>query len=280
MTTPPTGEPRVDVVGIEALAQEALQQEGLLIGRLAANERRGPAPVAADRGGRLDRAGPADRTQVGALTDQGLRDPLVDVDRLVGEPALVAEPAVVDVGVLARQHADDALVADGELDVALRRAQRADTAGALDVPGAGAEPVGPARQRTDRAQFDDVAAERCRVRVAVVGSDEGVRAALGEDQLPVLGDLLAEAHAAVAEDATLAVDRDQRRQRQRLDEVALGLDDAADATAPSESDVLKRAFAALVADRAVERMVDEQELDIACWASLTRGDSVWTTMPS
>ena len=63
--------------------------------------------------------------------------------------------------------------------------------------------------------------------------DEGVRAALEQDQLVVLGDLLGEAHAAVAEDAALAVDRDQRRELQRLLEVALGLDEARDAAGPS-----------------------------------------------
>src|SRR3712207_8202816 len=40
-----------------------------------------------------------------------------------------------------------------------------------------------------------------------------------EHQLVVLGDLLREAHAAVAEDAPLAVDRHERRQRERLLEV-------------------------------------------------------------
>ena len=97
--------------------------------------------------------------------------------------------------------------------------------------------------------------------MAVERRDVRVRAALGEDQLVVLGDLLREAHAAVAEDAALAVDRDQRRQLERLAEVALGLDEARRARAPAVGDVLQRALAALVADRAVERVVDEQELD-------------------
>jgi hypothetical protein len=48
---------------------------------------------------------------------------------------------------------------------------------------------------------------------------------------------------------------------QRLLEVALGLDEARAPAAPAEGDVLQRALAALVAHRAVERMVDEQELD-------------------
>ena len=97
--------------------------------------------------------------------------------------------------------------------------------------------------------------------MAVERADVGVRAALEEDKLVVLGDLLTEAHAAVAEDAALAVDGDRRRELQRLDEVALGLDEARAAAAPAERDVLQRALAALVADRAVERVVDEQELD-------------------
>jgi hypothetical protein len=43
--------------------------------------------------------------------------------------------------------------------------------------------------------------------------------------------------------------------------VALGLDEARLAAAPAEGDVLQRTLAALVADRAVERVVDQQELD-------------------
>ena len=153
------------------------------------------------------------------------------------------------------------VVAHGQVDVALRRAQRADGAGALDVPGPRAEAVGGRRQRADRAQLGDVAAERRDVRAAVERRDVGVRAALLQDQLVVLGDLLREAHAAVAEDAALAVDRDQRRQLERLAEVALGLDEARRPGTPAVGDVLQRALAALVADRAVERVVDEQELD-------------------
>ena len=199
--------------------------------------------------------------QLAAVADQRLGDALVDVHRLVGEAALVAQPAVVDLCVVAAEHAQDAVVAHGEGHVALRRAQRADRARALDVPRARAEAVGLRGQRADGAQLDDVAAERRDVGVAVERRDVGVRAALLQDQLVVLADLLAEAHAAVAEDAALAVDRDQRAQRQRLLEVALGLDVARAPTAPAEGDVLQRALAALVADRAVQRVVDEQELD-------------------
>src|SRR5205085_9756042 len=96
-----------------------------------------------------------------------------------------------------------------------------------------AEAIGPRRQRPHRAELDDVAAERRDVRVPVERADERRRAALVQDQLVVLGDLLRVAHAAVAEDAALAVDRDQRRELQRLLEVALGLDETRRARAPT-----------------------------------------------
>src|SRR6185312_15066363 len=105
-----------------------------------------------------------------------------------------------------------------------------------------------------RAELDDVAAERRHIRMAVVGADEGVVAALEEHQLVVLGDLLREAHAAVAEDAALAVDRHEWRDLQWLLEVALGLDHARPARAPAVRDVLQRALAALVAHGTIERV--------------------------
>ncbi len=86
-------------------------------------------------------------------------------------------------------------------------------------------------------------------------------AALEQHELVVLCDLLGVAHTAVAQDAALAVDRDQGGELERLDEVALGLNKARNAAAPAEGDVLQRALAALVTYGAVERMVDQQELD-------------------
>ena len=100
-----------------------------------------------------------------------LGDPLLGGDHLEAEAALVAEPAVVDLVVVAGQDALDALVADGELDVALARAEGADRARVLDVPGPGAEAVGLGGQRPDRAELDDVAVEGRDVGAVVEGAD-------------------------------------------------------------------------------------------------------------
>ena len=108
-----------------------------------------------------------------------------------------------------------------------------------------------------------------------------LRAALARDQLLVLGDVGREARAAVAEDAALAVERDQRRDRHRLLVRALRQAEARVAGPVAERQVLQRALAALVADRAVERVVDQQELEHRLLARRPRARSrVCTFMPS
>ncbi len=119
----------VQVRGVQALAHDALQQEALLVGGAGAGQRADRALGATERlGGLLQRALPGDGAQLAAVADHRRGDALVDVDGLVGEAAAVAQPAVVDLVVVAGEHAQDALVADGERDVALARAQRADRA--------------------------------------------------------------------------------------------------------------------------------------------------------
>ena len=202
--------PRVDVAGPEGLAEDALDEIALLVRGRAADERaRGGPRLGQSRGRRVEGLLPRRGTQHAAVTHERLRDALLGGHRLVAPASLVAEPAVVDVVVVAREHPLDALVPDGELDVALARAEVADRPGALDVPRSCAEPVGGVRERPDRAQLDHVPRERRHVGVPVERADEGVVGALEERELVVLRHLLREAHAAVAEDAALAVDRDQ-----------------------------------------------------------------------
>ena len=89
--------------------------------------------------------------------------------------------------------------------------------------------------------------------------DLHVLAAADHAELLDAGDLLAEAHAARAVDAARHVGGDQRTQVLVLDH-ALALVEARDVAAEADRQVLQLALPALVADRAVERMVDQQEL--------------------
>ena len=99
------------------------------------------------------------------------------------------------------------------------------------------------------------------VRLVLEGGDHRQRTAVLGDQLPVFGDVLGEPRAAVAEDAPLPVEGDQRADRDRLVERPLREPAFACCRAPAERQILERALAALVADRAVERVVDEDELE-------------------
>ena len=103
--------------------------------------------------------------------------------------------------------------------------------------------------------------KRRAVGLVLEGGDQRLGAAVARHELAVLGDVGGEARAAVAEDAALAVERDRRRDRDRLVERPLREAHPRRAGAVLEGQVLERALAALVADRAVERVVDEDELE-------------------
>ena len=75
----------------------------------------------------------------------------------------------------------------------------------------------------------------------------------------VARNFLTEAHAALAQDATLAVQQNLRGELQRLAIRALCIDEARALAAFAHRLVLQGAFAALVADWAIKRVVDQQE---------------------
>ena len=212
---------RVDVARAQGLAEDALDQIGLLVRGPVADQRGGGGTGLAEAlDGHVQGTLPGRRPQPSSVANERREDPLRGLRGLVSPASLVAEPAVVDVVVLACDHALDALVAHRKGDVALGRAQRAHRPCVLDVPRPCAKPVGGVGERADGAELDDVAGERRDVGPTVEGPDESVVGPLEEDQLVVLRDLLREAHAAVAEDATLPVDRDERRQCNRLREIS------------------------------------------------------------
>src|SRR5262249_34503564 len=177
------------------------------------------------------------------------------------EASLVAQPAFVDLVVVARTHALRLALAQVDPRVAPDGAHAADGRHALDLPRARLEAVLRRQQRPDGAELSDVAGERAGVRLVLERRDDRHRAAVFRDELAVLADELAEPRAAVAEDAALAVERDHGGNRDRLLERRLVEVHPRLARPVAEREVLQRALAALVADGAVERMVDEDELE-------------------
>ena len=114
-------------------------------------------------------------------------------------------------------------------------------------------------QRADRAEVDDIALQLRGHRVFEIGGDLHVLAAADGAEVGGAGDFRGEADAARALDAAVHRRLDERADILVLDR-ALVLGEARRVDAVGHRLVLQVALAALVADRAIQRMVDEQEL--------------------
>src|SRR6202162_3003909 len=184
---------------------------------------------------------------------------VVAVDALVAEPVTIGDPGLIDLLARARYHAHEAaaqhVAEELRADPVVRRHQRI----LRHLPAAAAVTERLAVERADRAQIDDVARELVIDAALDVGADLHVLATAGGPHLLNARDVLAEAHAARAVNAARHVGRDQGTQVLVLDH-ALALDEARYVAAEAERQILQLAFPALIADRAVERVIDEQEL--------------------
>ena len=204
---------------------------------------------------------PAGRDQRIGIANQRCRQAALVVDRLIGVAALVAQPTPVHrIGIHAVETHE--LVATRlRRDATSHRTAGAGGGRLAQIPRAGLEAVRGRRQRTDRAQLHDVAAEIRGKRLAGEGVDLGRRATVHEVDERIANHLVGEPGAAIAQDATLTVEVHRLGDGDRLAVVALFLHEPAFARTVGHRGVLKRALAALVAHRAIERVVDEQELE-------------------
>ena len=208
-----------------------------------------------DRG---ERFRPACRRQLAVLPYIGRVEPLA-AQPVAGEPRLVGEPLLVDVLVQERNHPLHLAVPGIDPDVAAHRVHHVDGFGLGEFPGPRVEGVGLGGQRADRAQIDDVARQLRGERLLEIGADLHMLAAPGGAELLDAGDLGHESDAARAVDAARHVGLDQRAEI-LVGHRALVLGEARPVETVGHRLVLQVALAALVADRAIERVVDEQEL--------------------
>ena len=226
-------------VGRTKIGEQRLEREHFLDRRQIADDRADPGgrcrlDLAGDRGESLRPArGSKGAVDAHVRAVQPLRlKPIDNVPRLVGDPFLVDR--IVD----ARQDAHDLAAARVDPDGRAQGVHDVHRLGLEVLPGSGVERGRFRGQGSDRTQVDDVALQFGCQRVLEIGSDLHVLAAADRAKLGNAGDLGHEPHAARALDA--AVHR--------------GLDQGPDRK------ILQLALATLIADRAVERMVDEQEL--------------------
>ena len=201
---------------------------------------------------------PAGRLQLAVAAHEHLVEPTAHqaVDLIAG---LVGNPFLVDVVIDAGKRAHDFAPAAVEPDVRADRIADVDRERLLQLPRTGLERIGTRCQCADRAQVDHIGRKLVFRGLFEIGRDLHVLAAPDRADLVHARDFLAEAHAAGAVDAA-GHDRLDQRPHIFLGHRALVLVIARGAATIGHRLILKVAFAALVADRAVERMVDEQEL--------------------
>ena len=205
-------------------------------------------------GERLERRCPARRPRVD--------DPVVGAQMGEAEAALVAEPALVDLGVVARHDRASPCPRASSHSTLQPTGQRPQTVGTSWISQGRAskrycvEVSAPTGQSS--ITFPEKGARYgSSSKVAMIDCAPRSRATSWLSSATSSR----EARAAVAEDAALPVERDRRRDRDRLFERALRERVPGDRWAPAERQILERALAALVADGAVERVVDEDELE-------------------
>ena len=172
---------------------------------------------------------------------------------------LVADPLLVHVVADARKDAHDLALADIEANVRAHRVHDVDARDAAKLPRPALERLRLLQQCADRADVGKVAGHLRRHRPFQVGGDLAVFAAVQHAQRGNAGHFLGEADATRALDAAGHRSLDDRAHIFVVDG-ALVLLEAGERSAIGHRLVLEVALAALVADRAVERVIDEQEL--------------------
>ena len=184
--------------------------------------------------------------------------PILTVQGLVTEAVAVRQPAFVDGFIGARQHAHHAPVARLHVEIGADAVVRADRGVVLQFPRARRETERLGGQRPDRAQINHVAGQFGIHAAIEKGTDLGMLAAPQAAKLHDTGDLFAETHAARAVDAARHFGGDQRADVLVLHH-ALHLGVTRGVLAVAQRQILQFALAALVTDRAIERMIDQQK---------------------
>ena len=259
------GELGVDVVGAEHALGELGPGVGVLVGESGAADEgdRSGRCGRQRRGGGGQRLGPAGGREAGSGAQQRLAQATLSSHGLAREATLVAEPAPVHGVDVDTRVALDLIPGGVDRDATAHRTALTGGLGGVEIPGTGLEPIGAGGEGTHGTDLHGVAAEVRGERFVGERVDLGVVAPMDEVDQRIAGDVLGETRAAIAQDAALTIEQHEIADRDRLLLVALLLDHAALTGTERHGLVLEGAFAALVADRAVERMVQQQELEDA-----------------
>src|ERR1700722_13723061 len=177
----------------------------------------------------------------------------LDAEKISVGPALVAVVAADDFHASVRP-------AHAQRRLAAVAAVRADRAHVLHLPRTGLVAISTRGERTDRTDVDTHAALFAFQVIFFIGRDQRTDAAILHTESPYIHALAANAHATETQDAARAVEENYRRPLLLLF-VGLRLHVSRLRGAVGKSHVLQFALAARVANRAIQRMIAEQDLN-------------------
>ena len=161
--------------------------------------------------------------------------------------------------VLARRLAINHILARADDRVATGRATRADAFRFLQKPDAHLETKIGGGQRADRTNIDRVERIIIFQPLAGMSGQHGVTAAIDKPEHIVVRDLLAKTDAARTKNAALIIERNARTELDVLRFLHFVFEKTRFGAAVIDAEFLQAAFAGLIADRAIERMIDEQK---------------------
>ena len=194
------------------------------------------------------------------MLDHGRGQTVGRIERFIRKTVAVSNPALVHRFVFEGDDAQNLVIFDLNNQVGTGGIVRADGFAAGELPSAGAVTEGFAGQRSYGANVDHVAGELGVNGLTQEGFDFGVLAAVGHAQLHDARNFLPEAHAAGAMDtAAHLLHADQRSDIfDRHHAFLFGI--ARTGTAVAHGQILQLALATLITNRAIQRVIDQQEL--------------------
>ena len=203
--------------------------------------------------------GPTGLDQLAVLADHRHARAIFRIQAFVAVAIAIGQPAFVDRLVVTRHRAQYFAATRVQPQVRAERIVIADRFAGDQFPSTGTETERLVGQRTDRADIDHVARQLAHQRLADVGADLQALAALHAAKFVGAGHFGHDPDAARAMDAAGHLGFNQRAEI-LVSHHALAFDETTDGAAKSERQILQLALATLVAHRAIQRMVDEQEL--------------------
>src|SRR5262249_51853809 len=181
-----------------------------------------------------------------------------------------AQKFAVDSGVVAIVAADDLAVPHTQRSLAAVRAMRTNRADVIHFPRPRLVAVHAARQSANRTDVDAHPALIAIKMIEMIGRDFRMRPAIDYAERPYTHPFVADPDAAITENAAWSIEENHRRPLLFV-HVQLLFNETALARAVAERHVLQFAFAALVANRAIQRMVSQQKFERA----LARLANLW-----